>query len=153
MKLIVFLLVAFGILLYLFPPYSHKGYIPVKEYPKPEVPDSDKVFTLVNEYRADHGLEKLRWNESMCPFTKLRLKELHTDYSHAGYVKSVNNYSPYSSASAGSENLASAAYTNKDLVNSWINSPPHKGAIMDKRFTDTCVAVDSLYAVQHFIGF
>jgi uncharacterized protein YkwD len=114
----------------------------------------DKLFTRINEYRANHGLNKLAWDTSLCSFAGTRLMQIHSDFSHNGFYPIAK--SQYSSIWTG-ENL-SKGYPNDDMTyNGWIHSPEHLENIVNPVFKRTCLTTDSIgfdtYAVQEFASY
>lgn len=107
------------------------------------------IFNLVNKHRESNGVKVLQWNDLMCPFAQKRAFELQDNYSHDGYT---NTPIPYRFVNAA-ENIG-GALSEKLVVESWINSQSHNEAMLNKRFTDTCIAIgESNYVVQHFASF
>lgn len=115
--------------------------------------DAVKVFNLINDYRAAHGLSRLAWDQDMCPFALKRLQQIHTDHSHSEFNAEVGKTYCRQCHHAG-ENLAGDVWTNEELVQGWIHSPSHLDDLMQPDFAVTCVAVDTVgphsFAVQEF---
>lgn len=128
-------------------------------FPTEKPLDVMQIHRLINEYRIENGLKPLRFNESMCPFTKVRLNQIHTNWSHTGWL-SVKNY--YTYVYFG-ENLSKGYSYAEAIVSAWIASPGHLANIVKPVYTDTCIAFDeprgvpnvenSVYVVQHFASF
>lgn len=105
--------------------------------------DPYKMFNLINDYRASKGLNKLVFNPKLCDFTKQRLAEIHTNYSHDGFsAKRVCNPNEYCHLG---ENLARGYSSEEEAVKAWIASPEHVLNILDPNFTQTCIASDYQY--------
>lgn len=130
-----------------YPSYVHEGFIDVTPVqPQSDHLDPDKIFTLVNEYRINHGLNKLASNSAMCPFAYKRLSEIHKDFSHNGF-ENVKYAFKYTYAG---ENLIHGFENENLVVSEWIKSPVHLKNITNQNYTHTCVVTDKDYAVQIF---
>lgn len=121
--------------------------------------DSMKIYNLINDYRVSQGLNKLLFDPSMCAYTKTRLEQTHTDWSHNGFNQTRPEYFIHPNVSIG-ENLAkgnASEYSEKYAVESWIASPGHLKNIVDSRFTRTCISTDNYnnqnYVVQEFSSY
>lgn len=108
--------------------------------------DPYKIYDSINKYRFSKNLKKLNFNQSMCAFTDKRLSQIHDNYSHDGFLN-IKNYYQYVSAG---ENLADNP---NSAITEWILSPEHRENILNPNYTDTCIAVDSSFAVQEFASF
>jgi uncharacterized protein YkwD len=120
----------------------------------------DEVFRIVNEQRAIVGLDPYRHNaileESAQDYAELMQKETFfahvtpdggtlKDRMHAsGYYKG-GNYSYYYG-----ENLARGQDSPEEVVEDWMNSPPHREAIMSESFLEIGIGKAGEYWVQHF---
>lgn len=122
-------------------------------------PDKFEIYDLVNKYRISQELKPLSFNPVMCSFAQERLGEIHSDWSHNGYLE-INRRYKYIHFG---ENLAKGMYFPKEFVASWINSPSHLENIVNPEFTDTCIETDVswnseektdyTWVVQHFASF
>lgn len=138
-----------------YPPYYHEGIIPDREPTPTYIPvllNPYTIYDLVNEYRTSKGLSKLKWNPIMCNFTKQRLTEIHTDWSHNGFHRMINSQHPYAYVNAG-ENLGEGFDNEGFQVDGWLASFEHRKNILDPNYTDTCIALDAQFAVQEFASF
>jgi len=120
--------------------------------PTPIILNSSKLFDLINKYRVNNGLSSLVWNNSMCPFSNKRLEEIHTHYSHEGYLSNPHPYDTNQDSTG--ENLLQGFDSEETAVQAWINSPEHKKNILDNHFSQTCISTDTYnnhtFAVQEF---
>ena len=116
--------------------------------------DPYKIYNLINDYRDSKGLSKLFWDPSMCDYTKMRLTQIHTDWSHRGYLV---KYPPYQNQNdyAG-ENLAKDQDTEQEVISEWLNSQEHLANIEKAVYDRTCIATDTVgnetYTVQEFVS-
>lgn len=118
-----------------------------------------ETYDLINDYRASKGLAKLKFNPAICPFTDIRLKQIHSDWSHNGWL-SAGKYFRYVYFG---ENLIKGYDTPKTAVDAWVSSPEHLKNIVDPHYTDTCIESDygtdntngelNVFVVQHFASF
>lgn len=113
--------------------------IPTKTpIPAPKHLDAEKLFNLVNDYRASQGLNKLASSSAMCPFAFKRLSQIPYDWSHTGFYPEVKSY--YTYVDAG-ENLGRGYDDEEIQLKEWINSPSHKKNLDKPSYTHTCIAV------------
>lgn len=138
--------------------YLGKSYKPQKKIvyatPTPvKTLDRYKLFELVNLHREKQGLSPLLFDPSMCEYTKERLKEVHTGWSHDGFNRKKP---PFRYTYAG-ENLSRGFLKESEVVDGWINSPSHLENIIKPQYVRTCIEVDlfnqSQYIVQEFASF
>lgn len=116
-------------------------------------PDPSETYKLINNVRVAHGLNPLRFNEMMCEFSNIRLSQVHSDWSHNGYL----NAKRYFHFVHFGENLVQGYGSASSAVEAWIKSPEHYENIVNPNYTDTCIVSDFYgglpYAVQHFASF
>lgn len=111
------------------------------------------LIQLTNTQREINGLPKLAANEKLMRAAEKKADDIiaHEYFAHTTpegkpfyqWAREEN----YSYKSAG-ENLAISFISNEDTISAWMNSPPHRENILDKRFTDIGIAV----AVGKFDG-
>lgn len=99
--------------------------------------DLNEVVKLVNEERASRGIAPLKMKLVLNKMAQVRAKESSKFWSHtrpdgssaetimADYGVSYRYFG---------ENLTSGAPTPAEAVKDWMNSPPHKAAILNKKF-------------------
>lgn len=99
--------------------------------------DLNEVVRLVNKERASRGIEGLKMKLVLNKMAQVRAKESSKYFSHdrpdgtsaetimADYAVSYTMFG---------ENLASGAETPAEVVKQWMNSAPHKAAILNKKF-------------------
>lgn len=123
-----------------------------------------EILRLCNEERAKVGLAPLTWYEDAYYFTHIRSVEIYTDWGHvrpdwspwstvytnAGVILGYSGENLLQLQGVHSKNVASIA------VKSWMESPSHKAAILDSKYTKICIALEygednfTLCATQHF---
>lgn len=122
----------------------------------PLVLDSMKIYNLINDYRISKGLNKLVFDPSMCDYTKKRLTEIHSDFSHAGFIQVRPPYFFSPNVSIG-ENLSRGSTSDQETVDTWIKSPTHLENIVKPVYTRTCISTDNnvneTYVVQEFASY
>ena len=126
-----------------------------------------EVLRLCNIERAKVGAAPLEWYEDAYYFAHIRAEELYIQWGHPR-----PDWSPWHTvytdvgvilAKRSSENIAQfegySAYTNdvaEAAVRAWMNSPAHRDAILDPKYTKMVVAFEygsnnfTLSAAQHF---
>lgn len=113
--------------------------------------EEQETLDLINEYRVQNGLTKLKPFSNLQEVAKLKAKDLvengyfsHTS-SHLGdpFEMLKRNGIDYSMAG---ENLAGNANPQK-AVEAWIHSPSHKENILESKFeyTGICVVESPIY--------
>lgn len=99
--------------------------------------DLNEVVNLVNQERASRGLPALKMKLVLNKMAQVRAKESAKFFSHTrpDGTSAETIMADYSvSYTMFGENLASGAATPKEVVDQWMNSPPHKAAILNKKF-------------------
>lgn len=104
-----------------------------------------RVIVLVNEARAEAGLEPLYMVPYLCDKAMERSREIIFDFSHIRpdsdeNFASILDYSlvPYSRAG---ENIAAGSPTPEETFEQWRNSPDHWKAIVNPNYTHIGVGV------------
>ena len=106
----------------------------------------DNVLTLMNEYRAEVGLQPLRHDDRLGRAARDRMRHMEDEgyWSHESpdglspFVwVSLREY-PYATAA---ENLAAGFETARLLVLSWMESPGHRANILAEQFLDVGIAI------------
>lgn len=119
---------------------------PVKEYVKPPVNlDSDKLWSLIQEWRQSQGLKPYIKDKRLCVVAQDRADDGFDD--HQGLYAKYSDY-PY----AIQENLTSSRLNEDEALNAWLNSPPHRKTLATD-YKYSCVATWSATAVQIFSNF
>lgn len=116
-------------------------------YPKPSVvkhlTDSNMIFVDINKFRKLNNLNPLTLTQDLCTFAKVRIIQIHTDWSHNGFLNSkelkYHYYCPLCTSMG--ENLARHIPIEQGVVDAWIASPVHKEILLGN-WTQGCVAVD-----------
>ncbi|MGO2082223.1 CAP domain-containing protein [Vagococcus sp.] len=113
-----------------------------------QIPIAEQTFfTLLNNYRREHNLNTLKWNNELTLASKLRSKEIVTKFGHTRpnnlyfdtAIRQANNGKWIYYGSAG-ENLARVSSLNTGvlvghaLFNGWKNSPPHNKNMLDSSY-------------------
>ena len=115
-----------------------------------------QVIVLVNRERSNAGLSSLQRNESLMESCDIRAQELVTRLEHTR-----PNGSPWNTAikityKVAAENIAAGQPSAEVVMSGWMNSPGHRGNILEKDFTHIGVGCykheNTLYWVQLFIA-
>ena len=159
------LLFAGGIWYSLETPKAEITQIPVYTPSKYEVgpPDPQEMLELVNIERAKVGVAPLTIDENVQKSAQMKADDFSERdyYSHtikgydSGTLTQEMAYYVNLSCVSSSENINADVYTSKQAFNKWMDSPPHRAAILDDKFTLTGFGVSNdkdgdYYAVQHF---
>lgn len=110
--------------------------------------NADKIFDLVNNYRASKGLPALQKDERACEVARSRAPEIGAEISGGYMHKGIRERNlPY----WNSENIISMR-TEEAAVNWWINDYIHR-VQMEGDYKFSCVACHGNSCVQEFTNF
>lgn len=118
-----------------------------------------EVVRLVNEIRAQYGLDKLTLNEKLSGVARAKSQDMHDKgyFSHT----SPTYGSPFDMMKtfgityrAAGENIAMGYQTPQSVVDGWMNSEGHRANILNSSFTEIGVGyvASGNYWTQMFIG-
>lgn len=121
-------------------------------------PDEKILFEAANFERVSNGLEALKWDATLAAAAKAHLREIvaHNSLSHqfsgeADLTARAHDAGAHFRMVA--ENIALADAVD-ELHIAWMNSPGHRGNILNPKFTSVGIAVqkrgDRYFAVQDF---
>jgi uncharacterized protein YkwD len=121
------------------------------ETPTPLQLNSDKIFNLVNDWRANRGLKPFIKSDTLCKLATERMPQTKIEITpHQGFIPAVHSgrypYGVYG------ENLANGFYFNEAVLNGWINSPEHQTNLIHS-YTYSCIETDGQYVVQEFASY
>jgi uncharacterized protein YkwD len=134
--------------------------------PAPTVFDLERLaFQLINEKRAEQGLEALEWNEDIARMARLHSNDMAQNkfFSHSGndgsMVDDRADRSGIKRWRAIGENIAyNRGYKNpcEFAVEKWMLSPSHKKNLLDTRWKESAIGVavaadGSYYFTQVFL--
>ena len=88
-----------------------------------------EVIRLVNVEREKVGLSALYADEQAMEYAQTRAQELLTSYSH---TRPNGLEKPFDEIGAMNENIARGQYSPAEVVEDWMNSPGHRGNILNK---------------------
>ncbi len=135
-------------------------HIPTASYSNYELYQIQQVAGLVNQIRAENGLNSLSLDLSdFHNVTFLRVLEVASNYSHTR-PDGRACYTIYGDYGLGyrssGENIARGQKTAQEVVNDWMNSPAHRANILRPEFTRICIGTyghgDSKFWVQEFFS-
>lgn len=120
--------------------------------------DAAEILELVNAERARAGVSPLLLDERLNQSAQEKADDM--EYRHYyGHVSpdGVHGYSLAENRTKGScglvgENIIKNYYdgNSRDAVDGWMNSKPHREAILDSRYTKTGFGISEGSIVQHF---
>jgi len=128
-----------------------------------EVISPDVIYNLVNEQRVKNGSSPLERSPELNASAKAKCDDMVSSnyYGHTHPATGKHGYTfifdNYKGAGYGSENLNQGDLTsNQAYIDSWLNSPSHKAAMLDPQYSKTGVAVCTVSGqdtiVQHFFN-
>ena len=98
-----------------------------------------EAFDIVNQYRADVGLDALTWNDAIYEGTKIRAQELVASYSHTR-PNGERCSTVISDFSYVGENIARGQGSASHVCNSWYNSEGHRNNMLNENYTKGAIA-------------
>ena len=123
------------------------------------IPEMEKrVFELANQERAKAGAPPLKWNNNLALAARLHSDQMarHKELSHqfADEAELGARLAQQGSRfDADAENVGYAGSAD-ELHSGWMNSPPHRGNMLNSRYDEMGVGItrlgDRLYATQDF---
>jgi uncharacterized YkwD family protein len=136
--------------------------IPSAEVSAPDTETSastyaDQVVSLVNEQRAEAGLQPLTVDQPLADMALDKAKDMysnnyfsHTSPTYGSPFDMMEDYGiPFSYAG---ENIAMGQRTPQEVMTAWMNSEGHRENILNPNFTKIGVASYNNYWVQDFIS-
>lgn len=118
--------------------------------PTPVNLSSDKLFQLVNEWRAQNGYQAFIYSDFAESIAIRRLPEVKKDWSHNGF-----SYEKYCDSCYLGENLSRGYLTEPEILNAWLNSPSHRENL-ELPFSHSAIVCDNTeenYCVHIFSFF
>ena len=94
---------------------------------------------IINDIRADAGLNGLEWDQNLETVSHVRAKESSEKFSHTR--PGGRQWYTVNSKIQGGENLAFGFDNAKDAVNAWMDSPTHRENILFDEFTKCAIAI------------
>lgn len=120
----------------------------------------DEVFKLVNQERVKAGVPPLVLDERLNKSAQAKADDMKTNnyFEHVNPKTGVRGYTLIPIAEIGcvfqSENLSKEQnYNYSDAattVNGWLESTPHRKAMLDARYDLTGFGISGPYVVEHF---
>lgn len=107
--------------------------------------NSDKLWSLIQEWRQSQGLSPYIKDQRLCKIAELRAPEVNAEkIPHAGFLQRYSTY-PY----VLSENIVYDSISENLAFDKWLNSASH-AATLRANYIYSCVATDKDDAVQIF---
>lgn len=121
-------------------------------------PTVDELLTLVNAEREKAGVKPLMLDQRLNQTAQMKSDDMQTSnyYGHVNPTTGKHGYQIIYDASIkctyASENIVHNFEGNSSAgaIASWMYSPPHRAAILDKRYETTGFGVTSKYITEHF---
>ena len=116
---------------------------------------SYKVLTLINKERKKKKLSQLKMTQGLLSVANRRAAEISLYYAHSRPNGEKNPFKMYKWKHYVGENIALNQQTPEQVVKCWMNSPPHKKNILNKKFNSVgigCFKVNGyIYWEQFFV--
>ena len=97
---------------------------------------SEQIFELINEYRRSKGKRELQRSETVCRMTRIRARQIASDYSHNGFKGVIRGH-----GGSWCENIAKGYRTARDALRAWIRSSGHNRNLLGD-WTEGCARND-----------
>jgi len=114
--------------------------------------EKSELFTLINEWRKENGYSEYQEHPFACLLAEERLPQVTKNWSHSGFLDSVSEIQtkfPETEDSVFGENLAQNSLNEKEILNKWLFSVPHRENLeYDAPYS--CIATDGNYVVHIF---
>lgn len=120
-----------------------------------------KVIDLVNQQRANNGLQALKANWEVCRVARYKSQDMidkkYFAHQSPTYGSPFNMMESFGiKFSAAGENIAYGQRTPQEVMNSWMNSPGHRSNILNPTYNQIGVGVakasnGTYYWTQMFI--
>lgn len=152
-KLLGFVIALLGILaLSIQPSYIPQGKVEAFKI-LPSEPEIAKLFSLVNRDREVNGVPPLKYSLELEQSATYKCNDMvdkdyfsHTSPDGLEVADFVDKYSSYETAA---ENLGRYFKSVDQLQKAWMDSPKHREAILDARYSEIGLAV---YKTKHYIA-
>lgn len=94
------------------------------------------VVEIINQYRAESNLNRLKISEPLCEIAEIRAKEASQKWSHTRpNGQKLDSLLENTEWRTAGENLARYRNaTNTDIVDAWKNSESHRANLLDSRY-------------------
>ena len=94
------------------------------------------VVEIINQYRAESNLNRLKMSDSLCKIAEIRAKEASEKWSHIRpNGQKLDSLLKDSEWKTAGENLAKhKVSTPFDIVESWENSESHRENLLNSRY-------------------
>jgi len=112
--------------------------------PTPVFLNAEKLMKQVNDWRVTQGLHQYLISDQLCEIANKRIPEIRQAYGHDKFAIDYKHF-PYKI----SENLMQGGIDEKQTLDAWLGSKPHKETLM-KDYKFTCIATDGTNVVQIF---
>jgi len=108
------------------------------------------LWQEINEYRQNHSLSSLVYDETVCEFTQKRVEELVNHGSldnHAGFTTASQQLLSRGYQQVA-ENLAQGYESTQQIITAgWDTSLAHRGVLLSTDFDRGCTSVERSFAV------
>ncbi|MBD5549851.1 MAG: SH3 domain-containing protein [Lachnospiraceae bacterium] len=98
-----------------------------------------EAFDIVNQYRANIGLDALTWNDAIYEGTKIRAQELVTSYSHTR-PNGESCFTVISDVPWTGENIYAGPTSASQACTGWYNSEGHRNNMLNENCTKGAIA-------------
>lgn len=112
-----------------------------------------RITELVNEHRAEAGLQPVEYSAALSEAAQVRAKEIQQSFAHTRpdgrYFSSVLKDFGISYRTCG-ENIAWGQKSPEEVVTAWMNSPGHRANILNANYTKLGVGYERNGNVNYF---
>lgn len=110
--------------------------------------DEGVLWSLVQDWRVDQGLQTYTKDQRLCDLASARLPEIKALFEHDGWKEHIAGMEYVRIA----ENISRDYSSESNTLDGWLLSPTHK-ASLDYPYSYSCIKCDGTYCVQEFGNF
>lgn len=112
--------------------------------------DAIRLSSLVNDWRYNNYLQPFKKNDKLCGLALTRANQIIKDWSHSQFIPEERKI--VAPGTVFGENLAKDYQTEEEVLNGWLNSPPHRKVLANLNYTQMCIACENSYCALELSG-
>lgn len=118
--------------------------------------DSDRLFTLVQNWRSENNLKQYETDPQLCGIAAVRAYEIQTDFNHNKFnarAESITKSTGYNYIGENFVRSGRKINPEQDGLNWWLHSPKHLQMLKDEEMRFSCISCRGAYCVQIFANY
>lgn len=115
---------------------------------------ANEIFTILNQYRAAHGVGQLTKNSTLCTIAQGRADQQQSigHLDHAGFQEQATGQKEFLSVAEILQYVPQAESATFLIESGWAMSGDHNGKMLDPKWTHGCAGVSGYFATFVFGG-